>query len=114
MHTAQDRRQRETSCQYRINKQQRWLSKKRTKRQTKNLFDSVKLQIKQTSCGSANSFEQGLHETALDCLAHLAEKLTDQPVLKVDEYFEEQIPEAELGRSKKYRCSTKQEVEALM
>ena len=61
-----------------------------------------------------NSFKHGLHETALDCSAHLAEKMTGQPVLKVDEYFEEQIPEAELGRSKKYRCSTKQEVEALM
>ena len=41
MHTAQDRRHRETSCYFRIHKQERWLSKERTKRQTKNLFDCV-------------------------------------------------------------------------
>ena len=66
-------------------------------RQTKNFIDCVKLQIKQKSCGSGNSFKQVLHETALDCSAYLAEKLTDQPVFKVVEYFKELIAEAESG-----------------
>ena len=72
------------------------------------------LQLKQKSCGTASSFKQGLHEIALDCSAYLAEKLTDQPVLKVDEYFKELIPEAELGRSKKHVFSTKKEARVLM
>ena len=39
MQTASDRRQREISCNYRIKKQERQLSKERTIRQTKNFID---------------------------------------------------------------------------
>ena len=46
---------------------------------------------------SKSSPKQGLHETALDCSAYVEEKLTDQPVLKVNNYFEESVPTAELG-----------------
>ena len=86
---------------FRINKQQRQLSKERTKRQTKKLVDCVNLQNTQKSWRSETSFKQSLQETARVCSAYHAEKLTDQPVLDVDEYFEEFIPEVELDRSKK-------------
>ena len=86
MHTARDRQQRETSCYFRINKQERQLSKERTKRQTKNFIDCGTLQIRRASCGSWSSFKQGLRETALDCSAYLVENLTDQPVLTVDNF----------------------------
>ena len=49
MHRAKDRRQRETSCYHRINKQERHLSKERTKRRTKNFIDRVKNQTTQKS-----------------------------------------------------------------
>ena len=125
MHTAKDRRMRETSSYDRIKKRERQLSKERTKRQTKNFTDCLKLQIAQKSGRLESSFKQGLHaklrwiaqrtlrrscagllsvpcgEVALDCSAYLAEKLTDQPVLKVDNNFEELFPVAELGQSKK-------------
>ena len=72
------------------------------------------MQITQKSSRSVSSIKRGLHETALDCSAYLVEKLTDQPVLKVANYFVELVPEAELGRSKKEIFSTKKEAEALM
>ena len=48
-----------------------------------------------------DSFTQGLQEKALECSACLAEKLANQPVLKVDNYLEESVPEAETGQPKK-------------
>ena len=36
--------------------------------------------------------KQDLYETARDCPAHLAEKLTDESVLKVDEHFKQFTP----------------------
>ena len=49
LQTANSRRQRDTSCKYRINKQERQLSKERTNRQPKKLIDRVKLQTAQKS-----------------------------------------------------------------
>ena len=43
---------------------------------------------------------------ALECSAYLAEKLTNQPVLKAGHNFGESVLEADLGRSKKYIFST--------
>ena len=100
MQTARDRRLRETSDYFRINKQQMQLSKEPTRRQTKNLFDCVKLQIAQKSWRSGNSFTQDLQETALECSAYFVEELADQPVLKFNNYFDESVQEATLDRSK--------------
>ena len=38
------------------------------------------------------SLKQGLYKTARNCPAHLAEKLTDESVLKVDEHFNQFAP----------------------
>ena len=97
-----------------LNQQTRKTVVERANKTTDKEFVRLCLQKKQKSCGSGNSFKQGLHEIALDCSAFLAEKLTDQPVLKVDEYFKEPIPEADLDRSKKYVFSTKKEARAQM
>ena len=112
--TAKDRWLSDTTGYFRINTQERQLSKKRTKRQTKNLFDCVKLQITQKSGRSGNSFKQGLQETALNCSAYLVEKLTDQPMVKVDSYFELLFPESELGRFLTQKFSTKNEARSFM
>ena len=45
----------------------------------------------------------------LQCSAYLVEMLANRPVLGVDNYFEESVLEAELGRSKKYIFWTKKE-----
>ena len=50
----------------------------------------------------------------LECSEYLAEKLTNQPVLKVDNNFEGPVPEAELARSKKEVFPTKNKARALM
>ena len=87
-------------------------SERKDRRRT--LSTLSKLQITQKSSTSGSSIKRGLYETALDCSAYLVEKLTDQPVLKVANYFVELVPEAELGRSKKEIFSTKMEAEELM
>ena len=97
----EDWRQRDTSSYFRIMKHLGQLSKERTNLQKKNLFDCVKLQITQKSWRLVNSFRQNLQETALQSSAYLVEKLTDPPLLKVYNYYEESDLEAELGRSKK-------------
>ena len=46
-------------------------------------------------------FLTSLQETVLECSAHFAEMLTDEPAPQVDDYFEESVLEAKLGRSKR-------------
>ena len=74
-------------------------SERKDRRRTLSTLSNCRLRRNSSTSGS--SFKRGLHETALDCSAYLVEKLTDQPVLKVANYFVEFVPEAELGRSKK-------------
>ena len=40
---------------------------------------------------SGNTLKRSQPETVLECCAHLAEKLTDQPVSQVDVYSEESV-----------------------
>ena len=69
---------------------QKRLSKERTRPETRNSFDGVKLQIAQKPWTSGNTFKQGQPETTLECSAHFAEQLTHPPVPRVDVYSKNQ------------------------
>ena len=60
----------------------------------KELVQLWKMQIKQKPWKSVNTFKQDQPATVLECSAHLAEKLTDQPVSQVDVFSEETVLEA--------------------
>ena len=93
MQTAKDRRQRETSGYFPNQLTRRPVVERANEKDDEELYRLCKIaDYAQILKIGGSSFKQGLQETALECSAQLVEKLTDQPVLKVDNYFEELCP----------------------
>ena len=101
MQTARDQRQRETCGHFRINKQQRQLSKERTKRQSKNIFDcKIADHAEILKIGELLQTRPARNSAGMLSIPFGGEHWPTI-VLKVYSYFEESVPGSELGQSKK-------------